>query len=74
MKKERFAVIRLDKRNGWMMFASSPDGSSFAHNPFQMATFEEKEADEIVRKLTAHVAEVTPALVDDICISKVKLA
>ena len=74
MKKTRFAVIQLDRRNGWLMFVSSPDGSHLSHNPFQMVTFEEQEADSLVSELTAYVAKVTPALVDDICISKMQLS
>lgn len=74
MKKERYAVMKIDKRNGWMMFVSSSDGSCLVHNPLQMATFEKQEAEKLVCELSAHVADVTPALVGDICISKVKLA
>ena len=75
MKKEKFAVIQLDKTNGWIMFFTSPEGTfSLSHHPFQMATFEEWQADDIVRRYSRHLKDTCPSCCGDYCISKVKLA
>ena len=74
MKKERYAVIQLDTRNGWLMFCSSPEAKfSFSHNPLQMAVFEEWQADDLVRRYSRHLKETVPGVCGDYCISKIKL-
>lgn len=75
MKKTRYAVIRLDTTNGWLMFCTSEKGEfSFSHNPFDKAVYEEWQADELVRKYQRFLKETCPGVCNDFCISKVKLA
>ena len=41
-KKTRFAVMQLDTRNGWTLFAATPDASTLVHDPARMVTFTER--------------------------------
>lgn len=72
MKPGNYIVVNIDKQDGKILFLSEKNG--FDENPLHAGVYNELTADIYVKRYTDFINENAPHLMNQKCISKVRLS